>query len=507
MFFSNLLKLYDINSVRVSFKHVYSKELDEYAKIIHQFHQEIKFKYENSEDLLEVLRILKKSLFNYVRSLQPYNKVLDEELNKQILKSLYRIKNSYPTLLDNIISPIAKTLYALTHLPDNQLYKFLCDYINESARIGMRIAIVSKRNISYEEQTIINQSINTHVIIKYFSIHSFMKNLETFDEIIYLGNSQYFGDYATNTFKGKHITFITYSFFSNKMQKKNVFDQINANASYSTLFQHVVIDNPITQKEFFSITEEKEELTTNINKYVENIKEKEHHQYDVVDASVVYLENDRILFVPIHSKIRIFDPDSPKELIKQIESKELEEDDYIILRNDRDTKLIAEVADQEILKERAVNYRQLQKKWKKHLIYNVRRKGYKRVGEILKNKYHVSTASAASVRNWCSEESICPIELPKILKAFKYEEQKIKKIVEAMKEIQQAHRKAGRIISSKLMNELSINIVNELRMNGYFTFESKEFDGASFNIERVVAIDNSKHLVSSHNIMKPLNIG
>jgi hypothetical protein len=502
------MKLYEIKNVKVSFKNVDCIELYQFAKIIHQFQQEIISKYENSVDLLDVLRILKRGLFKFTNSLQPYNKVLDQDINKQIIQSLRLIKNSYPTLSDTIISPIAKSLYDLTKLSENQLYKFLSDHINKIAKIGMRIAIVSKRNLLPEEPVLINQSIKTHVVIKYFSNNSFRKSLETFDEIIYLGNPQYFNDYVTNTFKAKYITFITYSIFSNKMQKKNVLDKISENSSHSTIFAYVEIDNSFIQKENFTITEE-EMLSTYINTYTESIKDEDRHQYDVVDASIVHLENERILFVPINSKIRIFDPDNPKELIKQIEFKELEEDDYIVLRNERDTKLIAEVADQEILKEQATLFRQLQRKWKKRLIYSVEQKGYKRVGEILKNNHNVSTASAASVRNWCSEESICPTELPFILKAYKYEDKEIKEIFEAMKEIQRAHRKAGRIISTKLMNELSTNtnLVNELRMKGYYTFESKEFNGASFNIERVVAIDKSKHLVSPHNLMKPLNIG
>ncbi|MGR5908544.1 hypothetical protein ACT7DL_24285 [Bacillus paranthracis] len=64
---------------------------------------------------------------------------------------------------------------------------------------------------------------------------------------------------------------------------------------------------------------------------------------------------------------------------------------------------------------------------------------------------------------WCNEESICPKELNKILKALKYEDNRIKETYEIMKEIQQAHIKAGRIISEKLMNELSHDILKELQ--------------------------------------------
>ncbi|MEH7200470.1 hypothetical protein V7105_25055, partial [Priestia megaterium] len=122
------------------------------------------------------------------------------------------------------------------------------------------------------------------------------------------------------------------------------------------------------------------------------------------------------------------------------------------------------------------------------------------------NKYHLKTASIASVRSWCNEESICPTELHKLLKALKYDEDQIQEIFNTMKKIQYAHRKAGRIISEKLMNELSKNIFKELQEKGFYTFESKEFNGASFNIERIVSINQSRYLIAPYNLMKPMSI-
>jgi hypothetical protein len=75
-----------------------------------------------------------------------------------------------------------------------------------------------------------------------------------------------------------------------------------------------------------------------------------------------------------------------------------------------------------------------------------------------------------------------------------------------MKKIQLAHRKAGRIISEKLMSELSKGITKELQEKGFYTFESKEFNGASFNIERIVSIDRTRHLIAPSNLMKPMKI-
>src|SRR5699024_590737 len=87
---------------------------------------------------------------------------------------------------------------------------------------------------------------------------------------------------------------------------------------------------------------------------------------EAIEASLVYLENDRVLFVPRESKIRIFFPDQKKDFIKQVDFKDIEEDDFIVIRNERDTKLIAEVADQ-ILQSKANRYRMLQNEWKDRL--------------------------------------------------------------------------------------------------------------------------------------------
>lgn len=205
-------------------------------------------------------------------------------------------------------------------------------------------------------------------------------------------------------------------------------------------------------------------------------------------------------------KIRVFSPNEKRKFIKQLNFKDIEEDDYIVIRNERDTKLIAEVADQDVLKANAKKFRLLQNDWKDKLRYNVKQKGIRKVSKILINKYNINTASLASLRSWCNEESICPTELPKILKAIKYDENKIKETYETMKVIQQAHRKAGRIISQKLMSELSNGILKELQEKGFYTFMSKEFNGASFNIERIVSIDSSIHLIAPYNLMKPMNI-
>jgi hypothetical protein len=499
----NLLNLYSLEKSHVLFKHVNSNELLRFSNHIGEFKLEIQKKYENDELLIEVLNSLNKIFFKLASSLQPYNQVIDNEIEKSIISRLMLAKKSYPELFNKTLIKAAKSLKELKEISSNKLYDYVCHYINKRAEVGLKVAIVTKRAISHQEKHLVSSSLKSFLKVSYFTENSFRKDFEIFDEIIYIGNPFYFGDYVKSTFKGRTITFVSYDIFTNSFQAKNIFEDIDKEGPYSTIYNNVTFGEPVEKKSIIEFNPG-EVLNTSVSKFLDEQKNEVNSQ-EAVEACLVQLENDRFLFAPRESKIRVFNPNEKTNLIKQIKFRDVEEDEYIVIRNERDTKLIAEVADQDVLKKRAKKYRLLQIDWKNKLRSNVKRKGLKKVSDILYNKYNIKTASPASVRSWCNEESICPTELPKILKAIKYDEQKIKETFETMKKIQNAHIKAGRIISQKLMSELSPDIFKELQEKGFYTFKSKEFDGASFNIERIVSIDRSKHFIALYNLMKPMN--
>ncbi|WHX66056.1 hypothetical protein QNH26_20665 [Peribacillus frigoritolerans] len=506
MNFNNILDLYSLDKKTVLFKHVDSNELLPFANNIEKFRSEIQKRYENDEHLIEVLTLLKKVFFKLAGSLVPYNKVVTKDIENQIISKFMQIKNSYPELFSKVVIQIAKSFKQVIEVTNNNLSDYICKYINSRAQVGLKIAIVTKRAISVEERLIINNELKSFLKISYFTENSFRKDIKIFDEIIYVGNPIYFGEYVKNTFKGRTVTFISYDIFKNSLSPKKIFEEIDKKGVYSTIFENITFGEPVERKSNITL-EQTELLNIAVSKFIEEQRITiEVNTQDAVEACIVYLENERFLFAPKDSKIRVFSPNEKRKFIKQLNFKDIEEDDYIVIRNERDTKLIAEVADQDVLKANAKKFRLLQNDWKDKLRYNVKQKGIRKVSKILINKYNINTASLASLRSWCNEESICPTELPKILKAIKYDENKIKETYETMKVIQQAHRKAGRIISQKLMSELSNGILKELQEKGFYTFMSKEFNGASFNIERIVSIDSSIHLIAPYNLMKPMNI-
>lgn len=506
MNFNNLLDLYSLGEKTVLFKHVESNELLPFANSIEKFRLEIQNRYENDDHLVEVLNLLKKVFFKLASSLLPYNKVINKDTEDQIISKFIQIKKSYPELFTKVVIQIAKSFKEVLESTNNSLYDYLCNYINSRAETGLKVAIVTKRAITIEEKFLIIDGLKSFLKESFFTENSFRKDIETFDEVVFVGNPAYFGEYVKNTFKGKTVAFISYDIFTNSISPNKIFEDIDKKGVYSTIFDNVSFGEPIQKKSNITL-EQAELLNTAVSKFLKEQKNTlEVNSQDAVEASIVYLENDRFLFAPKDSKIRVFSPNEKSNFIKQLNFKDIEEDDFIVIRNDRDTRLIAEVADHDVLKKNAEKYRLLQNEWKDKLRFNVKKKGIKKVSEILINKYNINTASMASLRSWCNEDSICPTELPKILKALKYDEEIIKETYNTMKIIQLAHRKAGRIISDKLMSELSNDILKELQEKGYYTFMSKEFNGASFNIERIVSIDRSRHLIAPYNLMKPMNI-
>src|SRR5699024_4861327 len=187
---------------------------------------------------------------------------------------------------------------------------------------------------------------------------------------------------------------------------KGEFEDIDKNGIYSTLYNQVTVGEAIQKKVTINL-EEKESLNIAVNKFLDEQKGSGINSSDTIEASIVFLENDRFLFAPQDSKIRVFFPEEKNNFVKQKNFNEVEEDDYIVIRNESDTKLIAEVADQ-ILKSKEKDYRLTQKKWKKRLLYNVEQKGINKVSQILSKKYRLKTASTVSIRNWCNENSISP---------------------------------------------------------------------------------------------------
>jgi hypothetical protein len=503
----DICKLYTNFEKNIYLKSVKCSELFSLAEQLSSFNREIIEKADKDTKLLEIYNYLSGIFFTLCRSFLPYSHVISKNNEKEIIHRLLGIKNNYPYFFDKFGKTLAMSFKEVLETEHNYMTEFLCDHINKHQTRSYKIALVTKRSLSPEEKELLNQKISSILNVTYYTENSFRKSAKVFDEVIFVGSPSYFGSFAVNTLKAYHTYFVFYEMFSDNLKLKSPFlnSDIYQQNIISTINLNVKIHKDVEKTHKIEFNEDylvKSSIQKVLEEQNTNTSDDVHH---LVKATVVLLENDRFLFVSDETKIRVLTPNIKKDrvIVNQITLKDLEEDDFIIIRNERDNSLIAEVADQEILKEEAKYLRALQKKWKKRLRYNVSKKGIMRVSEILTNRYKMTTASPQTVRFWCNEESICPTELPVLLQALKFDENEVILIYQAMKQIQIAHREAGRIISRKLMEEIKPDIFEELQQKGSITFKSSNFNGASFNIERVVAINRSKHYdVLQSNLMK-----
>ena len=114
----------------------------------------------------------------------------------------------------------------------------------------------------------------------------------------------------------------------------------------------------------------------------------------------------------------------------------------------------------------------------------------------------LTVAKENNIKNWMSNHSIKPSCLNELLKAFNFDTQEITEILNAATEILSAHISAGHHISRSLMDELDKDLENVINENGFYTFESKKFEGAFFNIEEIKRISNETYFIPENETLK-----
>lgn len=493
--------LYSSSKKSVELKHVHSEELSQLAKTLDQFRRVQENRYRDDQYVQDAFAMLRGVFFKLCSSLLPYDEVIDTAKQEEILMKLVQFKHLYPELFTAAVVPVAKALKQVFETDRNYLTEEICRLIINHCGAG--VALVSKRACTSHEQRALSNSLEYAYHIKYYTENGYRNSLESYKDVFFIGTPAYYGSWASECLKGDTTYFISYDMFTSKVDTHSVFPkQLPKDQLVSTIGKHVIYSDALGK----SLSVDIEHLQYSAQEAVQRIladqPDSQSPNMQPVEASIVYLENERFIFVSNDSKIRTFTPNTSKDFVKQIPFQDLEEDYFIIIRNERDSRLIAEVADQEILKADAPKLRAMQEEWKRRLKALVAEKGISQASLYLSNSHRMATASTASLRNWCEEENICPKELPLLLRVLGYTKDEIEKVHSAMKRIQTAHISAGRHISQKLMSELTSDISEELLEKGWCTFTSRKLNGASFNIERVVAIDHSKHNVMPYNLMK-----
>lgn len=498
---NQLSYLYSTSKKSVQLNHVRSEELSQLAETIEQFRRVQENRYRDDRYVQDACSMLRGVFFRFCSSLLPYNEVIDNVRQEELRMKLVQIKHLYPELFTSSVIPIAKALKQVFELQRNYLTEEICRLINNHC--DGEVAIVSKRASTSLEQKGFSNCIKYANEISFYTESGIRNSLKSYKDVFYNGTPAFYGSWAAECLKGDTTYFISYDMFTSKVETRSVFPkQLPRDQVLSTIGKHVKYSGTLEKASSVDIEHLQYSAKETVQRILADQAESESSNIQPVEASIVYLENERFIFVSKEAKIRTFTPNTSKDFVKQISFQDLEEDVFIIIRNERDSRLIAEVADLVVLKEDAPQLRTMQEEWKQRLNELVEEMGITQTSIYLSNSHGMNTASTASLRMWCEEDSICPQEFPLLLRVLGYAEDEIKKVQIAMKRIQTAHISAGRYISQKLMSELTTDISGELLEKGWCKFTSRQLNGASFNIERVIAIDHSIHSVMPYNLMK-----
>ncbi|WP_445491603.1 DISARM anti-phage system protein DrmE domain-containing protein [Niallia sp. 03133] len=480
--------------VKVEFLKVNEDRIGQLMHALKRLKYEVKIYYENDQLLLEETKAFIEVCSKIVSTLSNYSTYFRE--NNGLLVNYFTLikKRIYADLFKKNVEPIIDLIKALRKQQNNAYIDTFVKVINEKQISSKNIYILTKKKFS-DEYIEINDMKYKVMVDKEF------EDLGVFtDVVIFLGTPNYFDRKFSTIFYGKQTIFLGYSCFENRLVKRKAFsDLINHRHLINTIYNDVTFDRGflgLDFKETFSTGMEKKSEESLINQF-KNLADIPLEEK--LEVKLAIISHNNYIFLPIRQKVNVIDRDSLK--IAQEEVKDLSVGDLLIFRDQNASSLVREEADK-VMGIYAVEYRKNLEKWKKKLRFNVNRKGIEKVSRILTVRYGISVAKENNIKNWMSKHSIKPSCLEELLEAFKFDPHEKTKILNAADETRKAHISAGHHISRTLMKELDKNLENVIDEMGFYSFESKEFEGAFFNIEEIKKISNETYFIPENETLK-----
>jgi len=454
----------------------------------------VKTYYEYDEILIEETELFIRVCRKVVGSIRNYSTYFKAN-NESIVKYFSFTKKAiYADLFKKNIEPIIEIIKYLRKQDHNA-------YIDTLKRIQISNDITGDNTYLLTKQKIVDEYIEINECeIKVIRDKDFVEAGIYADHVIFLGTSSYFDRKFSEIFYGKNTIFLGYSCFENRLIKRKSFSNLmSQNDSINTIYKNVNLEQGfegIDYRDAFLIKNEKNSEEAIISQFENAANDSLTEKVEVKLATISY--NNHI-FLPIRQKVNVIDRESLK--ITQEKVRDLSIGDLLVFRTQNASGLVREVADK-IMGANAGEYRENVEKWKKKLRFNVRRKGIETVSRILKKRYGIEVAKENNVKNWIGSYSIKPSCLNELLEALNFDLKEIQEIINSTDKIVSAHISAGHQISHVLMNELDKNLESLIDENGFYTFESKEFEGATFNIEEVKKISKGTYSIPENEALK-----
>ena len=472
-------------SKKVDFKHVQQQEIATLYECMKQFSREIRERYEYEDYLNEMFRDIRKSLNRFFTSFDEYS-ILFEKYFAKIIERFKELRVQYPQLFNTYGRPI---LTSLKDIRDNHSQNnFLQMEVKKHIDCHLNQCIVTR----------FDSTIKDVDGVPVLRASEYLKGGKFYDEVFIIGSPEFYDERFSRLFLARITHFISYDIFQNKIRKTKPFKNIKKCDVIDNIYINVRIskgiDGQVFEVDFGQAQEEQFQKDEIIARHEANAQK--ITAIDRVEANLIVLHNNYYTFIPIDSKLRKID----REILhlSSTKIKDIEPGDWLLFRNNTNTDLIIEVANQ-LLGEEHVNHRKWQRVWKRKLRRLIEKNGEEKMIRYLK-KNGITTANPQNLRNWIKEESISMQAFDQLLVALRFDEETQKEIQESSKILTSKHIQAGRFITKQLLNELDETIVENLIDNGYATFTSPLVEGASFNIEVVEEIDYTPIMVDYRDV-------
>lgn len=481
----NLTNFVYEESKKVDFKHVKQQEITTLYECMKQFRCEIREQYEYEDYLNEMFQDIRKSLNRFFTSFDVYS-ILFEKYFTKIIERFKELRVQYPQLFETYGRPLLNSLKVIR---DNYIE---CNFLQIE---------VKKHINSHLNQCIVTRfdsSIQDVDGVPVLRASEYLKGGNIYDEVFIIGSPDFYDERFSRVFLARTTYFISYDIFQNKIRKSKPFKNIKKSDVIDNMYDNVRIskglEGRVFEVDFGKAKEEQFQKDEIIARHEENGKK--INAIDRVEANLIVLHNNYYTFIPIDSKLRKIDCETLH--LSSTKIKDLEPGDWLLFRNNTNTDLIIEVANQ-LLGEEHVNHRKWQKIWKSKLRRLIEKNGEEKMIRYLK-KNGITTANPQNLRNWIKEESISTQSFDHLLTALRFDEETQKEIQESSRILTSTHIQAGRFIMKQLLNELDETVVENLIDDGYATFTSPLVEGASFNIEVVEEIDYTSIMVDYRDV-------
>ncbi|KFL42325.1 hypothetical protein CH76_13080 [Lysinibacillus sp. BF-4] len=470
----------------VYFKHIANEQIATLYAALRQFGKDVRENYEAEEDLLELFQIIRKNLNRFLSSIDNYNLIFEQYLSS-LIGYFKELRNHYTELFDMYGRPLIMTLQTIQNQSSDT--NFIKQEIRKKINLERNQCIVTR----YKSKT---KNVDGVPVV---SFSEYLRNKCDYDDAFIIGSPEFFDQRASSIFLATNTYFLTYSIFRNDIKRPEFLNHIPKNLIYDSMLSNVCMGKGLEGQSFivdFGEVQEQEFQKEEI--ILRHTQQASHlNDLDKVEANLVILHNNHYTFIPVDTKVRKVNQDSLRISSEKIQA--LSPGDWLLFRNNTNTDLIIEVANQ-LLGEAYIKHRKLQKKWKKKLRKVIELNGEEKVIRYFKNK-GVKNANFQNLKNWTKETSIAMKYFEELLQILKFDEKTQKEMQESAKILNQKHIQAGKSITAQLLEELDGSVVDSLVDDGYVTFTTPLIEGASFNIEMIKEIDYTSIMVDYRDVL------